>query len=220
MTEKVVNLTFHGIGTPPHRLEPSEAKVWISRDRFAETLDAAAGRSDVRISFDDGNRSDVEIALPALVEKGMTATFFVLAGRLDAPGYVDPDDVRTLIRCGMTVGSHGMHHRDWRRLSDAELDEELGTARTRLADIAAAPVTAASVPFGSYDRRVLARLRRDGHFTRVYTSDGGVARAGAWLQPRTSLTDEDASSVPRLDASRGRMRAAVPQVKRLVKRWR
>ena len=39
-------------------------------------------------------------------------------------------------------------------------------------------------PFGSYDRRVLARLRRSG-VQCAFTSDGGHARPGSWLQNRT-----------------------------------
>jgi hypothetical protein len=43
-----------------------------------------------------------------------------------------------------------------------------------------------SLPFGAYDRRVLARLRQAGA-TRVYTSDGGGTRRDDWLQARTEL---------------------------------
>jgi len=85
-------------------------------------------RPDVRIFFDDSNRSDVDIALPALLERGMRATFFVLAGRLDDPAHLDDSDLRRLVAAGMGIGSHGMRHRDWRRLDDAELDDELVTS--------------------------------------------------------------------------------------------
>jgi hypothetical protein len=63
-------------------------------------------------------------------------------------------------------------------------------ARRVLGELVGSEVSYAAVPFGSYDRRVLANLRRTG-VTRVYTSDGGQARAGAWLQPRTSLRADD-----------------------------
>ena len=55
----------------------------------------------MRISFDDGNASDLEIGLPALLERGLTATFFVLAGRLGRPGSLDADEVA---RCSRTAG--------------------------------------------------------------------------------------------------------------------
>ncbi len=63
-TRSVVNLTVHGIGPTSREMEPSEGRVWVSVDQFEQVLDAVVGRSDVRIMFDDGNASDVEIALP------------------------------------------------------------------------------------------------------------------------------------------------------------
>jgi peptidoglycan/xylan/chitin deacetylase (PgdA/CDA1 family) len=216
----IINLTFHGIGAPPHAVDPAEASVWIDEDRFHRTLDAVRGRSDVHLTFDDGNRSDVEVALPALLERGLTGTFFVLAGRLDDAGYLSREDVRRLVEAGMTIGSHGMHHRDWRLLSAAALDDELGVARRQLQNVTDRPVDVASIPFGAYDRRVLARLRHERGFARIYTSDGGVARAGAWLQPRTSLTRNDPPGEPRLDARRTAPESAVLALKGMVKRWR
>ena len=219
MPGAVHNVNFHGVGEPPRSLTPGEAMVWIPLDRFLATLDALAGRADVRISFDDGNRSDVELALPALAERGMTATFFVLAGRLDDPGHLGAEDVRRLIDAGMTIGSHGLHHRNWRRCDDDELTTELAESRRLLEAITRTPVAQVAVPFGSYDRRVLGHARRAGRYDRVFTSDGGPASARAWLQPRTSVSnDGTAAGQPAPDPHR--LAAAQRHVKRLVKRWR
>ena len=56
-------------------LEPDEDKTWVTVEQFEQVLDAAVGRPDVRITFDDGNASDVEIALPRLVDRGLTGEF-------------------------------------------------------------------------------------------------------------------------------------------------
>ena len=61
-----VTLTVHGIGTPVRPLDPGEDEVWVTVQQFEDVLDAVAGRTDVRITFDDANASDVEIALPQL----------------------------------------------------------------------------------------------------------------------------------------------------------
>ena len=87
----------------------------------------------------------------------------------------------------MTVGSHGMRHRSWRGLDAESEHEELTVARSVIGAAAQAPVTAAACPFGSYDRRVLGTLRRHG-YAQVFTSDRRRARAGAWLQPRYSIS--------------------------------
>jgi peptidoglycan/xylan/chitin deacetylase (PgdA/CDA1 family) len=195
----VVNVCFHGIGTPGRELEPGEADYWVERRRFLEVLDEVATWPAVRLSFDDGNASDVEIALPALVERGLRADFFVLAGRLDAAGSLGEDAVRELLRQGMGIGSHGMRHRSWRGMDPATRREELVEARERLAAVVGRPVDTAACPLGRYDRRVLADLRRLG-YARVYTSDRRHARPEAWLQPRHSVRAGDSAASLRASA--------------------
>jgi peptidoglycan/xylan/chitin deacetylase (PgdA/CDA1 family) len=216
-----INLTFHGVGDPPRALEPAEADVWVSRRGFAAVLDAVAGRDDVRITFDDGNASDLEHAVPALAERGLHATFFVVAGRLGTPGFLDAAGVRALADAGMAVGCHGMRHRPWRTLDDEALREELLDARRRLEEVVQRPVTAAGCPFGSYDRRVLDRLREHG-YERVYTSDRGTARAGAWLQARNTVGPADgAGLLDEITATDGRAaRSLTRRAKLAAKRWR
>ena len=128
----MINLTFHGIGAPGRPLDAGEAAVWVAADRYHAVLDAVRDRDDVRITFDDGNASDLEHGLPALLERGLTGTFFVVAGRVGAPGYLSAADVRTLADAGMRIGSHGMRHRAWRGLDDAALGEELVAAKQEL----------------------------------------------------------------------------------------
>ncbi|MFI7449290.1 polysaccharide deacetylase family protein [Nonomuraea sp. NPDC049714] len=182
----VTNLTVHGIGEPARELDPGEEETWVSVAQFERVMDAVAGRPDVRITFDDGNDSDVRIALPRLVERGLRAEFFVLAGLLGEPGRLDSSGVRELLGAGMRIGSHGWAHRDWRTLDAGQAAEELSAAHHLLGQLTGEPVSRVAIPFGSYDRRVLSRLRRAG-VTRAFTSDGGRARPDAWLQPRTSL---------------------------------
>jgi peptidoglycan/xylan/chitin deacetylase (PgdA/CDA1 family) len=202
-------------------MDPGEDRVWVRSDRFTAILDVIGPREDVAIMFDDGNSSDVQEALPALLERDLQATFFVVAGRLGAPGFLSEDDVRLLADNGMSIGSHGMRHRSWRNLDDRTLDEELCVARRRLEDVVGRPVTHAACPFGSYDRRVLSHLRRHG-YERVFTSDGGPARPGGWLQARTSLSKDDSpADVERmLNAGPATLATLSVQAKTLVKRWR
>ena len=196
--EHVVNLCFHGIGTPERPLEPGEAQYWIDERTYLDILDVVSDRLDVRLSFDDGNASDVAIGLPGLLERGLNAEFYVLAGRIGEPGSLTADEVRALQSAGMTIGSHGWHHTSWRDARGDRIDAELVGARTTIADIVGRPVTVAACPLGLYDRRVLGELRRHG-YTKVMTSDRAVARSGSWLQPRFSVrAGDDAAYVAAL----------------------
>lgn len=185
-----VNVCFHGVGLPRRELEPGEEGYWIGTAEFVRILDLLAGRDEVRLSFDDGNWSDLEHALPALRERDLTATFFVIAGRLGKPGSLDDDAVRHLHDQGMTIGSHGMDHRSWRGVAGDTMLRELVEARERISEVTGRPVTEAAFPRGQYDRLALRHLRRLG-YDAVHTSDRRRARTGAWLQPRYSVRATD-----------------------------
>ena len=221
MRQRIINLTFHGIGEPERSLEPGEEQVWLDSDQFQSALDSVGGRSDVRITFDDGNASDVEQALPGLRRRGLTATFFVVAGRLGDPGFLDERGVCALAAAGMGIGSHGMHHRPWRRLDQHALEEEHVAAKVLLEEVVDRPVTEAACPFGSYDRCVLRSLRRHG-YRRAYTSDPGTTGHDDWIQSRYTVRPGNATAPVEhaLALERSTYDVLRQRAKRAAKRWR
>jgi peptidoglycan/xylan/chitin deacetylase (PgdA/CDA1 family) len=212
-------LTFHGIGAIPDHVEGSERGVWVEQALYESILDEVRGRDDVLITFDDGNRSDAEIAVPALLAREMRATFFILGDRIGAPGYLSAEAIRELEAAGMGVGCHGLGHRSWRALEGDALRADIDGGRRELAAALGRPVTEASCPFGEYDRSALGELRRLG-FSRVYTSDGGWGRPGAWLQPRNTVTPDWEPLRQRLERREPARPRAVRVAKRFAKRWR
>jgi peptidoglycan/xylan/chitin deacetylase (PgdA/CDA1 family) len=189
-------LNFHGIGAPDRPFDPGEQPYWISARLFGEivALIAPAVRAGrVGVTFDDGNKSDAAIALPVLREAGVPATFFVLAGRVGAPGFLARDDIAALEAAGMAIGSHGFDHVDWRKLDAPGRRRELIEARATLRTLCAGGVTTAAIPFGAYDRAVLGHLKAAG-YDAAYTSDGGRAGRGpvfARTSVRGDMTPDD-----------------------------
>jgi len=181
------NLTFHGLGAPGSTILEMERRYWLAEVAFDRILDRAMLWSDACITFDDGNLSDFTVALPQLLKRQLHGNFFVLAGRLNSPGYLGSHELRQLLAAGMEIGSHGMHHRSWRRLPEGDLRQEIVDAKARLEDLLGIPITQAACPFGEYGRAAL-RMLADAGFQRVYTSDRGWAKSSAWLQPRNTVT--------------------------------
>ncbi|MBW9113736.1 polysaccharide deacetylase family protein [Rhizobium cauense] len=182
-------VNFHGIGAPLRPLEPGETDYWLGRERFQTILDLIAdhpNRENIQITFDDGNTSDLLIAAPELKNRGLSAEFFVLTGRIGQHGSLDIDDIRTLLGMGMRIGSHGVDHQDWTKLPASILAYELETSRERLTEICEADIRTASLPFGWYNNSVLLELKRCG-YTTAYSSSGGNARVADFLKPRTSV---------------------------------
>lgn len=189
MAQPRIGIIFHGIGTPARTLEPGEAPYWISKDHYASVLDLICALPDlgkIRISFDDGNLSDLEIGLPLLLERGLSADFFVLTGRIGKPGSLDGNHILALQAAGMRIGSHGINHLKWSNLTPADLRSELQESRGMLETICGRPVHSAGIPFGAYDAGVLRALRAAG-YTSVYSSDGGSMAAHGFLRPRSSI---------------------------------
>lgn len=215
----MINLCFHGIGTPGRALEPDEGQFWIEPEQFEELLSAAQELPSVDLSFDDGNASDFSIALPALVERGLTASFFVIAGRLGHPGSLRADDVRALAEAGMGIGSHGMRHRPWRSLDEQAVREEFEEAREAIEEATGRPVGQAACPFGAYDRSTLRALKNHA-YSRVYTVDRRPSRTDAWLQGRYVIRRSDTPDAVRGFGHDGFPRSLVLAAKTTAKRWR
>jgi len=195
---KVINITFHGIGRTPEDIPPEEKEVWLQTEQFESILNIIHGHKNIYLMVDDGNYSDVEIILPALLSRNLKATLFVPVKRIGAKGYVSESDLRKWAAANFKVGSHGLTHRDWRKFDDIELAREVCGSKDRIEQILGCPIVEASCPLGSYDRRVLRHLRKAG-YKRVYTSDRGLAVSGAWLQPRNTLYAwDDQYSVQRM----------------------
>jgi peptidoglycan/xylan/chitin deacetylase (PgdA/CDA1 family) len=185
-------LCLHGIGSPHHGVDDDERFYWLSREAFISLLQTIVATRDtsslpVAITFDDGNESDALIALPELAKRNLKAIFFVVGGRIGLPHYLDRAALRDVVSAGMEIGSHGMHHSDWRKLQSSMLHVEVDACRRRIEDVCGKAVTKVAIPFGSYDRHVLKQLRAE-RYECVYTSDGGLAQSDAWLKPRQGIS--------------------------------
>jgi peptidoglycan/xylan/chitin deacetylase (PgdA/CDA1 family) len=221
MLGSMIVLNFHCIGKPDREFDNGEGDVCVDPDQFVEILDTVDGRQDVRLTFDDGNRSDVTRVLPELTRRGLKAHFFICPSRFGTPGFVDVDDLRELSAAGMSLGSHGMDHVRWRKLGQEDIDREIVLAKQVLEDALGAPVETAACPFGAYDRRTLRALREAG-FKRVYTSDGGRASSTDWLVARNTVRRSDSADTIHeiLNGNGSKTASLTAGAKRWLKQWR
>ncbi len=193
-------LNFHGIGDIDRDYEDGEAPYWIDEARFQECLDMVqASSQNVLLTFDDGNASDYQIAYPELKKRKLSAVFFVLAGKIGEKDYLTAQQVQEIDRdADMAIGTHGMDHQPWPDLDNDELMREITQSLHRLSSICDRPITAAGLPFGRYDSRVLNILRQNG-VNAIYSSDGSEKLTVAAPLPRFSIRqDTDMRSLGRM----------------------
>ena len=204
---------------------PAKPTSGSSRDQFL--VAARRGRRAAATCgsrFDDGNASDVELALPALRERGLKATFFVVAGRLGTPGFLDAarraassrrrDDDRLPRDAASRRGAAS---------TTARCSEELVDAKAILEGVVGAPGHAGRVPVRLLRPPRPAQRCGDRGYRHVYTSDRGTARAGDFLQARNTRRPgrrAPASSTGSRGSTRAPSRALPRRAKLAVKRWR
>ena len=133
---------------------------------------------DVVITFDDGHRSNWSLALPALLDAGVLAIFYVVAGFVDKkPDYLTTIQLRDLSERGMIIGSHSMTHRFLPELSEDEVHMELADSMALLEDIIGKPVIDIAIPGGHFNRRIIDRAKQCGYRS-VATCKVGMHRLG------------------------------------------
>jgi peptidoglycan/xylan/chitin deacetylase (PgdA/CDA1 family) len=217
----LIILNFHGVGPVSRIIDDRERSCWLDLDHFEAVLDLAQRQTHVQLTFDDGNASDVEIVLPALLRRGLQAAFFICSDRLDQPAFLSQAQVRELQAQGMGIGSHGVAHRSWRQLPPDQLWHEVEGSRRVLERVCGIPIDTVACPFGAYDRTVLHGLRRAGYHA-VYTSDGGATARNHWLRARNTIhrsmgIDQVALLIQR---GLGRWKQALTRAHQIVKRFR
>jgi len=126
----------------------------------------------VAITFDDGNRSDHDHALPMLAARGFRATFFVCGKRTGESGELPPARVRAMHDAGMHIGSHAMTHRFMTALSAGDEARELHESKELLESIIGARVDHFAPPGGRWSPRTARALAAAG-FVAVSTSKFG-----------------------------------------------
>jgi peptidoglycan/xylan/chitin deacetylase (PgdA/CDA1 family) len=119
------------------------------------------------ITFDDGWRDAYEHALPILLERGLTATFFLTTEHL-GPGRKDPRrmdraQILELISAGMTLGGHSRTHVDLTRISEERAREEIAGCKRDLEQATGRGVAWFAYPGGEFDRRAVELTRQAGY---------------------------------------------------------
>jgi peptidoglycan/xylan/chitin deacetylase (PgdA/CDA1 family) len=190
---RIAILGYHKVGPPA----PGSWETWFSvpedvfaaqltalRDGGWQPVDGAAFQRGLAepeglpdraalITFDDGYRSVLEVALPWLERFGYPAVLFVptdFVGRTNLfdlesepeEPLCDWDDLRDLVRRGVAVESHGASHRTFSELTPSERAVELEGSKAALEAELDRPVQLFAYPYGD-DAGAAPQLREAGY---------------------------------------------------------
>lgn len=229
-------LMFHHVDDlPAGGAPPLHPNSYIGRAEFAAVLDTLAatgattltlaaavegftggrrlpGRSVV-LTFDDGCRCFLDHALPALAERGMTATLFAVAGELGGTNrwdraagereerLLDAEGLRQVAAAGIEIGSHGLCHRDLTAIPDAALADEAAGSRAALEAVLGRPVTTFCYPYGRLDARARAAGAAAGYRAAVsIRGQAGAVNGDLFALPREIVNPGDSAFELKLKA--------------------
>jgi peptidoglycan/xylan/chitin deacetylase (PgdA/CDA1 family) len=194
------HLVEAGIGGPvdlPRATFESQLDDLVAIGLVRPLVDVAMTGEGIGLTFDDAFANFADVVWPALRARRLPATLFVPTGFVDGthgsplstgPGLAACSwgSLATMVREGLTLGSHSVSHRDLRTVDDDGLDDEVAQAKARIADRTGQVPRAFCYPQAKWDRRVEAIVRR--HHDVVVT--GGGTRADGrtpWRTPRVSV---------------------------------
>jgi peptidoglycan/xylan/chitin deacetylase (PgdA/CDA1 family) len=152
----------------------------VSLAELVRAQERGEARGLVGLTFDDGYTDFLEHAVPVLERHGMTATVYVVAGRLagrndwdDGPrlDLMDAGQVRAVAAAGHEVGSHTLTHPRLAGADAATLATEVGDSRQVLQEVLQAEVSGFCYPYGSYDDAAAEAARVAGYDHACVTGD-------------------------------------------------
>lgn len=122
-------------------------KKWIDGDY--------QNKLTVVLAFSGGNKSDIDIILPLLVAKNLTATFFSSLSNIDAEDKTSWADLNELLLNDMDIGSQGVSCENLRRVSKNACKLELELSKRIFENKIGRKIAYFSPPQGMYNRRLL-----------------------------------------------------------------
>jgi peptidoglycan/xylan/chitin deacetylase (PgdA/CDA1 family) len=174
VSRSAIIVTYHAVevGPPPLCIEPAlfrkhvECLVGLGATTLTIAQLADALRSGelppraVAITFDDGCASAVRVAAPLLADRGLTATFFCVAGYLGRTNewptqpkemlrleLASAGELRGLAEAGFEIGAHGFEHAPLSRAVPELARSELETAKHLIEEAAGVDVCSFAYPY-------------------------------------------------------------------------
>lgn len=171
----------NGLSTPPAifkaQLETLKAAgfVTITFDELAAFFDGKTTlpSKPIILTFDDGYVDFYLNAYPILAGSGMKGVVFIPTGLIGGRAYMNWSQVEEIARSPLvTVAAHSIHHYALPKVAFDTMVNEIVESKKILEQHVGYPVNWMAYPYGSFDERVVAAVRKAGYIGAATTLPG------------------------------------------------
>jgi len=167
-------------------IENTLKNISESGKSVSSIINASLHSDPIIFTFDDGHKSDFEIVFPLLKKYNYTATFFIVPEKIGMLGYMTWQDIRTLYKNGMEIGSHSLSHRYMTSLSEDELKKEFVESKKILEKGLNTQIKSFAYPYGDFSRRTN-KLAESAGYKYICTSRPGSSSKEKFVLNRNSI---------------------------------
>jgi peptidoglycan/xylan/chitin deacetylase (PgdA/CDA1 family) len=155
----------------------------------------------VTITLDDGYQSQFDLARPALNQRGLKSTYFLISQPIQQSwsGYLTLAEAKTLAAEGNEIGDHTVTHPHLPQLSVSQIDAELTNSKSWLQTNLGVPnIPNFASPYGEYNDTVISRIQRvfGSHRTQdhgnVFAEDDRYRLRAFYVRDTTTVGDIEA----------------------------
>lgn len=191
-------VVYHTISSPPQPLpgntDISPARFeshlrWMAKRRHRVTrlenlLHVGVAERRIAITFDDGYRDNLTVALPLLEKYELPMTVFVATDFIGKKDYLSADELKTLSAHPLvTIGSHGVTHPHFPKLSETDARYELTKSKRILEEITGKIVDLLAWSYGDCNSHLEQLSRECGYRAAWSVWNGWNTEHSRWRVP-------------------------------------
>ena len=127
---------------------------------------AALPSKPIMFTFDDTDMDQFTVAAPTLKRYGFKAVYFIMTVSIGRKGkfvdYMTREQIKALSDAGNVIGSHTYDHKNFKKYTGKDWEEQLDKPTKKLEEITGKKMTEFAYPFGLWNAEGIPELKKRG----------------------------------------------------------
>ncbi|MEJ7558317.1 MAG: polysaccharide deacetylase family protein [Pedobacter sp.] len=120
----------------------------------------------IMFTFDDTDMDQYTVAAPTLKKYGFKAVYFIMTVSIGRKGkfvdYMTREQIKSLSDAGNVIGSHTYDHKNFKKYTGKDWEEQLDKPTKKLEEITGKKMTEFAYPFGLWNAEGIPELKKRG----------------------------------------------------------